>query len=91
MSTFKVFSSHGEITVNADTGQVVEVEVYEGGDPFPAISKFDIDEYKQYHKVQMVADEGIDILDIGYWLQDMQYSPPDQEWRKLMDEDQALT
>ena len=81
MNTFEVESSHGLITANAETGEIINIEPY-GADGelkyLQNIQKFNIDEWEQRRK-EAVRDNGIDILDIGYWLKDGSYQNPEPQ------------
>lgn len=81
---FTVYSSHGEITVELNTGKVLKVEVYTGceNESINDIEKFNVEEFQQHYNRQIEPDEDIDVLSIGYWSSNHgQYTPPEQDWR----------
>ena len=93
---FKVVSSNGELTVN-DSGQVLACEMYGEPDPednpengLDKIVKFDMDEwYRSYSRGKAYLRNAlkagwlgtVDILGIGYWLENGRYEPPEVGWR----------
>lgn len=80
--TFEVYSSHGSLTVNRNTGEVL---AWDCDEELSNINKFDIVEYMRYHHLPTHADipERVDILDIGYWYfsKGEKYEPAN-EWRQ---------
>jgi hypothetical protein len=79
-----VRTSNGEITMDGNTGKVLNVVVDpDEDDMIQNIDKFDINEYKKYHKVK-VLPSSIDILDLGYWMKDGTYEEPAQDWREMI-------
>ena len=72
-----ITSSTGEFEIDRTTGEIIEdrsTGEYE-------IDRFNLDEYKAYYKLTEI-EESIDILDVGYWLADGAYEPPESDWRK---------
>ena len=64
-----VRSSNGDIYIHPDTGEVEHIDLFEGGE-LPEITKFELPENDK-------ASE-YDIIDLGYWLEDGNYEPPDE-------------
>lgn len=83
MNTVYIGSSHGEFSADATTGKVIKKEIYEGSETEPVnfIDKFDIEEYKKHYNTT-TPPEYIDILDLGYWLENGAYEEPAHDWRK---------
>ena len=57
-----VHSSNGELTINYDTGKVINCQ--SDDDHLNLISRFDLNEYIRTHNQ---LDSNYDILDLGYW------------------------
>jgi hypothetical protein len=80
--------SWGELTVDAETGQVLTYD-HNGTLPDPEdasergytlISRVDLDEWRKTYGDQ--EPTAIDILDVGYWYGPANlYEPPAQDWR----------
>lgn len=89
MKTFVVFGSHGQVSANTETGDVVSYVPVEG-DPEPGygdIVRFDVVEW--FSKYPGEKLDSVDILDIGYWycaeaVND--YEPPVEEHRQTIAE-----
>jgi hypothetical protein len=80
-----VTSSNGVVTIDAMTGAVLEVELYEGCE-LPNILHFDLDEYYRTYPDERREDVGdYDILDLGYtYLSEtgaVCYEGPALDWR----------
>ena len=87
MSTFEVSGSHGTLVVNASTGEVVDGRLESGcpcGDYcYNSIILFNLAEWQQRYPGEDLESVGcVDILDLGYWMCDGRYSPPQEDWRK---------
>ena len=72
-----VRSSNGDIYIDAETGEVKHFDSFEDC-TLPLISKFDLPEEKSSE---------YDILELGYWLEDGNYEPPDEAMMKTRDRD----
>lgn len=74
MRTFTVAGSHGQLTVNAETGAVVSTAC---SVQYDHIKKFDVGRYR---KDNAIADntipEVVDIITIGYWSHRGEYEAP---------------
>lgn len=83
MKTFTVTSSHGTLTVNAETGLVEKCDC-DHCDEYciDNIRTFDLKEYKSFYNVTEMP-EYIDILDLGYWDENETYEEPAHDWREL--------
>lgn len=83
MRTFLIYSSHGELSADVDTGDVVSSMLYVPVDPeakpLLQIARFDVDEWERHYGRPPALR--IDILDLGYWLHDGTYEPPVHDWR----------
>lgn len=77
--TFKVYSSHGEILVDKQTGNVIELDQYPTSDELTDIVKFDVEEYQNTYKTDI--PDHVDILDLGCWMKDGAYDGPVWSWR----------
>lgn len=76
---FFVSGDHGILTVDAETGTLVDNDV-EG--EYGNIDYFDVEEWKVTYPDETLINETIDILDIGYWtLREGYYEEPDYKWR----------
>jgi len=75
-----VYSSHGTIIINPETGTVIATDIDMCDDCIDNIKRFDIEEYKTFYKVDKVPG-AFDILDLGYWLNDGTYEEPEHDWR----------
>jgi len=82
MNTFTAFSSHGSITANIETGEVIDFSVDENDteEYLSKIAKFDVDRYKANNPVIVLGQRDIDILAIGFWLQDGTYDDPAEDY-----------
>lgn len=86
----EVSSSHGNFKVNPDTGEILELELFDEHDPesqdYKNIAKFDMAEWKKTYGAKWPPEDpagmNVDILDLGAWLTDGSYVPPDEEWRR---------
>jgi len=81
--TFSISSSNGVIGADIFTGKVIYIDEYEDSadEFFPKIWEIDIEEFEKYYNKKINEDDIIDILDLGYWLEDGTYEPPCQDWR----------
>lgn len=71
------YSSLGSFTFDPNTGKVLNSALdAEMATPI----RVDIEEYKKYYGTEF--NEGVDILDIGYWMEDGSYEPPENDWRE---------
>lgn len=80
-----VMSSHGEITINGETGEIIKKVLYNKNQPdLKDISRFDVAEYRQKYGKSSAAEmpNQIDILDLGYWVSSGTYVEPEHEWRE---------
>lgn len=93
---FDIFGSHGRLKVSPVDGAVV------GRDPrgseddedsgYPKIVRIDLAEYRQHYDLPADAEiESIDILDVGFWVKDGTYVPPDHEYRQWCRDNEAMT
>lgn len=77
-----VFSSNGVSTVNASTGKTMGW-VFFHISTSAKIERFDLDEFRRTYKIAVgePLPSNIDILDLGYWMDDGTYEPPVEDWR----------
>jgi len=88
---YKVRSSHGGFKVDWN-GNVINLELFmpeeaKETEDLKHIVRFDLDEWRRYH--ESLKDDpwdSIDILDLGYWLDDGSYEEPEWDWRREMRE-----
>lgn len=78
-----VNSSHGVVTIDKN-GYIVEGDLIEYN-----IKRFDVEEYKKHYNVDQLPST-IDILDLGYWYDEIEYVEPDHQWRKEIKEELGL-
>lgn len=82
-----VYSSHGELFVDIDTGVVDRKRSVYCGVNNPeksdlwSIERFDIEEHCVFWGCDQSDLAGVDILDLGYWDSDGVYEPPAMGWR----------
>ena len=77
-----VYSSHGQIIINYNTGDVINIQGDEKGE-LKNIVRFNMEEYKIYHGQ---IDDSYDILNLGYWDNKGVYEEPCQDWRDNREE-----
>ena len=82
MNEFYVYGSHGELTVDADTGDVIELmdQTYDS-EEYRDIVRFDVHEWRREYPTEAIEGTGMDILDIGFWTDTGEYIGPEQSWR----------
>lgn len=82
---FEVYSSHGLLTCDKFTGKVKKCKIFEGSETeyLKDVVKVNIDEYLSYHKVMKIPSR-VDILDLGTWTKDGEYTSAEEDWRKEM-------
>lgn len=77
--------SHGYIVFDPDTGLVEpDWSTYwpdEDGHSYEDILVIDVKEWRKTYPNDDIKG-GTDILDLGYWLFDGAYEPPEHSWRK---------
>ena len=76
-----VRSSNGDIFIDFETGQVKHIDLFEGGE-LPPITLFELpkdDKASEY-----------DIIELGYWLEDGNYEPPDESMIKARSRDRKI-
>ena len=87
LPTFTVGGSHGILSVDAITGDVLSYD----RDPscgagcegcYDDIARFDLAEWARAYPGEVLTDVGhIDILDLGCSLKDGAYEGPEEDWR----------
>jgi hypothetical protein len=73
--TFHVIGSHGELTVSAITGDVLEYEPDSASDEYADITRFNLDAIHNDGKPVKGGDT-FDICDCGYWTRAGIYEEP---------------
>jgi hypothetical protein len=73
----KAYSSLGSFTFDPISG---EVFISELASEMDTPIRVDIAEYKRYYGTEF--NEGVDILDIGYWIENGSYVPAENDWRE---------
>jgi len=86
--TAEVESSGGTFTIHSRTGEVLrwspEVEDDADYTGYRNIVRFNLDEWREhYHWPEGTLPNGYDVLDLGFWLRDGTYEPPDDDWRHV--------
>lgn len=79
--TFEVFSSHGTLTVDIRTGDVIKGDY--DGEELKNIIRCDIAEHIKYWNIETIA-ESVDILDMGTWelIEGEEiYTAAEEDWR----------
>lgn len=84
--TFEVTSSHGCLTVNAETGEVIECGVIhtDCDNCITDITRVDVEEWRNRYPGE--TPEYVDILDLGTWNTAGEYSGPEEEVRQEIKE-----
>jgi hypothetical protein len=83
----KVVGSHGSITCESATGDVVEIDdLGDDEENYRNISRINVDEYRQWIDEKGLGGwrqdgDTVDILFVGYWNRDGSYEPPEEEAR----------
>lgn len=80
-------SSHGHFYADLETGKLVRRNICCDKKPdeycsveYTLIKKFDLEEWKRFYRVEVSPH--IDILDLGYWLDNGDYIPAEDDHRK---------
>ena len=86
-----VNSSNGIIVIDDQGKVIVSESTYypvAKGDLYPIanIMKFDLAEYRKAYP-DAPEPGSYDILDLGYWMRDGKYEPPDYDWRSTIAQD----
>jgi len=78
-----VHSSHGDFRISMRSGEVFEFHQDSPDETgYENILQFDLLEYfDKYDKESRSDVQEFDILDLGYWMDDGSYEPPDEAWR----------
>lgn len=85
MKTFEVTGSHGTLTVDCQTGRVLDYQHDDDDSEYSNIERFDLEEWRSYYGKELVSS--IDILDLGFWYYPNKlvrwpvYGGPEQDWR----------
>lgn len=80
--TTTIYSSNGELTVSAETGEVLSCVEYEDSEgALSDIRRFDLAEFKATYPDADLADAHLDILDVGFWADNGKYTGPELDWR----------
>ncbi|HEX5281902.1 MAG TPA: hypothetical protein VFW28_17610 [Micropepsaceae bacterium] len=77
MKTIEISGSHGTLTADANTGQVMHRT---GDGDYSSISRFDLAEWQRTYPGETC--NGGDILDFAYWTTDGHYEDADSGWRE---------
>lgn len=80
MKTFEVTGAHGQMTVCAASGIILERFHFDATEAYRSIGEFDIKEWGRFWRDD-IAGTQLDILDLGYWGAGLTYTPPDATWR----------
>jgi hypothetical protein len=75
-----VISSHGELVID-ENGNVLKDRSHYSDDALKKIVRFDLAEYRTAYPNY---EGDTDILDIGYWMADGKYEPPEPEFRSVL-------
>lgn len=74
-------SSSGEFIVDLATGVVMTRDLCnDAPDDYKNIDKFDLNAWRNFYEAPIPPH--LDILDLGYWLNDGQYIPAEDSYRK---------
>lgn len=72
------YSSQGSFTFDQVTGKVLSHSLKNDFGQVPLT--VDVIEYQQFYGHQV--NDGVDVLDIGFWSVDGIYTPPTYDWRE---------
>lgn len=75
-STFKVTGGEGELTVCAETGDVLA----RTPDAYPSFTRIDVAEWRAFYPGEELAGQSVDILDTAGW-EGERYSPAEMDFR----------
>jgi hypothetical protein len=88
INSFTVAGSHGMVEADAETGRILDSDVYCGyecedchGAGYGNIERFNTEEWKATYSGRELRGQALDTLDLGYWLKDGTYEPPEEHWR----------
>lgn len=85
----EIESSHGIFYADPATGKVIGKEICCDKQPrheycnnkYTQINKFDFEEWREYYSNDAI-DTHLDILDLGYWLENCLYTPAEKDHRE---------
>lgn len=86
MKQFIIWSSWGELTIDATTGDVLE---WNCDDYLNEVVRVDLEEHKR-NGATPITEDGCDILDFGCWDKDGKYGEPEHSWRERIKEDKKI-
>jgi len=88
-SNAEVESSGGIFTIDGLSGRVIEWKPYDAEDAefmgYNRVERFDLDEWRSAHNWVGPLPLGYDVLDLGMWMRDGTYDPPDRQWRDVVE------
>lgn len=90
-NTFEVFSTHGMLTADINTGDVINRDIYcvpgECDNCIDEITRVDVDEWKRAYPDEDLFEVGVmDVLDLGTWNTAGEYSGPEEDVRQEIKE-----
>ena len=79
MKTLTITGSHGILTVDANSGDVLTLVPFDNSTDYSGITRFDLAEWRSYWDAEL---EGValDILDVGFW-DGGEYVEAEADWR----------
>lgn len=83
-----IWAGQNTLDFHEETGEVWYRSVIDRGHVMKKVDRIDVEEFNEHYKdvyngrTPSVVANGIDILDVGYWLKDGTYEPPEADWRK---------
>lgn len=93
MDCVVIESSHGTFYADLVTGEVIKRDICCDKQPpsascnptscnteYTQIQNFDLEEWESFYKAELPPH--LDILDVGYWLEDGRYIPAEDDYRK---------
>jgi hypothetical protein len=95
MKTFIAFGNYGDLTCDANTGEVLtyhaEDDAYGPDDPegqgYRDVERLDVKEWRDTYPGEELADGRHDLLDFGFWTKGGKYEPADESWREAFRQD----
>lgn len=85
--TTTLYSSHGNVVINSETGKVLEVNLDDKEDNdcyLLHIDRFDISEFKNWFLTRYGINPDVselDVLELGFWKKNGEYDNANNKWR----------
>ncbi len=80
--TIEIAGTWGTLYVDAADGKVTDYEPSAEGDEYKNIARVNLDEWREHYNASPSGCSSLDILDVGVFLDDGRYDPPEADWRR---------